>query len=62
MYTININKTSISRSEFWQTLKNYTVVLRLKKAKIIQTWYNMPYGGMEESNNYNLHSIDYLKT
>lgn len=56
---ININKRNISRSEFWQTLKNYNVLLRLRGWKIHQTWYNMPYGGIEESNTYNLSSIDY---
>lgn len=58
---IAINKTNVTRHIFWQALKNYNVVFRLKKWSFVKVWYNIPYGGGTDGSNYNLYSIDYKK-
>lgn len=57
--TFKINYEGVSHKSFWQTIKNCDLLIRFKGGRKIATLYNMPYGGFEKSNNYNLYEISY---
>jgi hypothetical protein len=59
MKRIDIGLENASRRKYWQTVKNYNVTLRLLKAKNIHFSYRMPFGGMEDINQYFLSSVQF---
>jgi hypothetical protein len=60
-YRTLLLKKDVSYKTFWQTIRNVSMILRLKKAKKIHFSFSMPYGGRYKSLTYNLSQVTFTK-